>query len=63
MMKEEMMKFLNEAQIPLYFEEKQIIKEFIETFFNSYQPERLNETDHDGDLTQMICESLNTADK
>jgi|FreactcultureFD7_1027221.scaffolds.fasta_scaffold130262_2 hypothetical protein len=32
-LKEEMIEFLYKAQLPLYFEEKQLIKEFIETFF------------------------------
>ena len=31
-LKEEMIEFLYTAQLPLYFEEKQLIKEFIEKF-------------------------------
>ena len=38
-MKKEMLEFLEKNQSPLYYEERQIIKEFLETFFDSYQPE------------------------
>lgn len=44
-MKEEMLKFLDEGQIPMYQEEKDLIKEFIETFFSYYQPERSKRED------------------
>lgn len=44
-MKEKMLKFLNESQLPLYYEEKECIKEFIETFFNHNQPERSKRED------------------
>lgn len=32
-LKEEMIEFVLKEQLPLYFEERQLIKEFIETFF------------------------------
>lgn len=46
-MKEEMIKFLEQNHHPLYCEEKQVIKEFIQTFFNQYQPERSKREDHE----------------
>jgi len=61
-MKEEMLKFLN-GQFPLYFEEREIIREFIETFFKKYQPERLSPEDHFRGVTKMVCDSPNTANK
>jgi hypothetical protein len=61
-MKKEMLKFLN-GQFPIYFEEREIIRDFIETFFKNYQPERLSPEDHVADASKMVCDSPNTANK
>ncbi len=45
-MKEEMLEFLEKAQLPIYFEERELIREFIETFFSrKHQPERSKRED------------------
>lgn len=61
-MKEEMLKFLN-GQLPLYVDERQLIREFIETFFDNYQPERLNPEDHIVGNDRVMCDSLNSVNK
>jgi hypothetical protein len=36
-LKKNMLDFLSKAQLPLYFDEKELIREFIETFFKSLE--------------------------
>jgi len=55
-MKEKMLEFLMKEDLPIYFEEKELIREFIETFFSNYQPERLNPEARKG------CDSLNSVE-
>ena len=57
-MKEEMLKFLN-GQFPIYFEEREIIRDFIETFFKNYQPDRLSPRDHIEHILDMVSDSQN----
>ena len=69
-MKEKMIEFLRKAHLPIYYEEREIIQEFIETFFNQYQPERLSEktpipeygakSSLNFDEWQRRCDSLNS---
>ncbi len=39
-MKEKMLEVLNASCLPLYFDEKRVIREFIETFFNKFPSEK-----------------------
>lgn len=48
-MKEKMLKFLDEQPNPIYHEEKQIIREFIETFFTYYKAEKISSLPYDDD--------------
>ncbi len=36
-LKKNMLDFLSKAQLPLYFDERELIREFIETFFKSLE--------------------------
>jgi len=41
MMKKEMLEFLDKSHLPIFYEERELIREFIETFFSNYHTEGL----------------------